>query len=79
MASAKSKGKSIKKVELKITKIKKRDNRIVPFDQSKITDAIKKAFFATREENGDIALKVSNAALSLSTPNTTWKPADSKP
>lgn len=40
--------------------IKKRDNRIVPFDQSKITDAIKKAIHAVREENGHGAQKVSN-------------------
>lgn len=67
MATSKTKigaaKKSAKKVELKITKIKKRDNRIVPFDQSKITNAVKKSLYAVRGENGDIALKVSNGVV----------------
>lgn len=52
-------------VTLKIDKIKKRDNRIVSFDQSKITNAIKKALWAIREENGDTAQKISNEAVNI--------------
>lgn len=61
--SAKSKEKSIKKAELKVIGVKKRDNRIVPFDQSKITNAIKKAIFAVKEENGQSAQKVSDEVV----------------
>ena len=43
--------------------IKKRDNRIVPFNQSKITDAIKKAIHAVREEGGHSVQKVSDEAV----------------
>lgn len=60
---AKSKEKSIKKAELKVIGVKKRDNRIVPFDQSKITNAIKKAIFAVKEENGQSAQKVSDEVV----------------
>lgn len=53
----------MKNIEQKVDKIKKRDNRIVLFDQSKITEAIKKAFFAVKRENGAIAKKVSNEVV----------------
>lgn len=61
--SAKSKEKSIRKSELKVAGVKKRDNRIVPFNQSKITEAIKKAIFAVKEENGHSAQKVSDEVV----------------
>ncbi|KKQ51234.1 MAG: Ribonucleoside-diphosphate reductase [Parcubacteria group bacterium GW2011_GWD2_38_12] len=54
-----------KKIEHKVDKIKKRDNRIVPFDQSKITNAIKKSFFAVKEENGVTSKKVSNEVVKM--------------
>jgi len=44
----------------KISFIKKRDGRIVSFDQEKITDAVRKAFLVVREEDGVVALKISN-------------------
>ena len=44
----------------KIYFIKKRDGRIVSFDQEKITDAVRKAFLVAREEDGAVALKVSD-------------------
>lgn len=53
----------MKKAELKVLGVKKRDNRIVSFDQSKITDAIKKAIFAVKEENGQSAQKVSDEVV----------------
>lgn len=63
--SEKGKKASKPSIVLKIDKIKKRDSRIVPFNQSKITDAIKKSFLATREENGDVVSKVSNEVVRL--------------
>lgn len=59
------KGSAPSKIELKIDKIKKRDNRIVPFDQSKITDAVKKSLWAVREENGETAQKIANEAVKI--------------
>jgi len=50
-------------VKNKFTKIKKRDGRIVDFDQKKITDAIFKALTATNEGGPRIAKKVSDKAI----------------
>ena len=47
----------------KVSKIRKRDGRIVEFKQQKITDAIHKAFIAVREKDGKLAKKVSNVAV----------------
>jgi ribonucleoside-diphosphate reductase alpha chain len=56
--------KKIKNVfENKISFIKKRDGRIVPFDQKKITEAIRKAFLVAREEDGAVTLKISNEVV----------------
>lgn len=63
--SAKAKKTKGQTVILKINKIKKRDNRIVPFNQEKITDAIKKSLWAVREENGETAQKISNEAVKI--------------
>ncbi len=47
-----------------ITRIKKRDGRIAPFEQEKITDAIGKAFLATTGKRNDAAAgKVSGAVV----------------
>lgn len=55
----------IKSIKQKVEKIKKRDNRIVPFDQTKITNAIKKALSAAREDNIRDAQKISNEAVKI--------------
>ncbi len=49
----------------KIQKIKKRDGRIVFFDQQRITNAVHKAFMATREEDGKIAKKISDKTVKI--------------
>lgn len=46
-----------------IERIKKRDGRIVPFDQSKITEAIRKAFEATGEKDGKRAKEISDKVV----------------
>ncbi len=48
-----------------ISKIKKRDGRIVNFEQEKITNAIHKAFLATKEKDGDKAKKLSNQVVKI--------------
>ncbi len=48
-----------------ITKIKKRDGRIVDFDQNKITEAIFKAAKASGGENREICQELANQVLSL--------------
>ncbi len=49
-----------------ITSIKKRDGRIAPFDVSKITGAIKKAFDATyRPDNNNTAAALADKVLSI--------------
>ena len=45
---------------IKFNKIKKRDGRIVNFNQSKITEAVFKSFQAKGKENIDLAQKISN-------------------
>ena len=46
-----------------ITKIKKRDGRIVAFDQQRITNAIYKAIAAVKEEDGKLARIISDKAV----------------
>jgi len=46
-----------------ITKIKKRDGRIVDFDQQRITGAIHKAIAAVKEEDGKLAKKISDKVV----------------
>lgn len=46
-----------------ITQIKKRDGRIVPFDQNKITNAIFKALRSVREENVILAEEISDKVV----------------
>lgn len=48
-----------------ITKIKKRDSRVVSFNQEKITNAIHKAFLASKEENGKEAQKISDNVIKI--------------
>jgi len=47
-----------------IRKIRKRDGTLVPFDQNKITNAIKKAFIATKTYNGNI-LNLSDSVVNI--------------
>jgi len=49
----------------KFTRIKKRDGRIVDFDQGKITDAIFKALTATNKGGRRVAQRLSNKAVLL--------------
>ncbi len=56
---------SIKKIQNKITKIKKRDDRIVEFDQQKITEAIFKALTATNKGGKKKAGLLSDKVVSL--------------
>jgi anaerobic ribonucleoside-triphosphate reductase len=48
-----------------ITKIKKRDGRIVDFDQTKITNAIFKAITATNQGDGEKSKKISDKVIQL--------------
>ncbi|HAM95408.1 MAG: Ribonucleoside-diphosphate reductase [Candidatus Azambacteria bacterium GW2011_GWB2_46_37] len=48
-----------------IQQIKKRDGRVVPFDQKRITDAIHKAITATGEEDGVVAKRISDKAVKV--------------
>jgi len=52
-------------VKVKITQVKKRDDRLVDFDQAKITQAIFKALTATKEGGKGIAKKVSDQVVDL--------------
>ncbi len=49
----------------KISKITKRDGRIVDFDEKKITNAILKALTAVKRGNGTLAEKLSNEVVKL--------------
>ena len=51
--------------ENKVTKIKKRDGRIVDFDQSKITSAIFKAITATNQGDGVRSKKISDKVIQI--------------
>ena len=48
----------------KLSFIKKRDGRVVPFDEKKIYQAIHKAFIAVREKDGIIVAKVTKKVIS---------------
>jgi ribonucleoside-diphosphate reductase alpha chain len=48
-----------------ISEIKKRDGRIVKFEQKKITDAIHKALVAAHQKDGKIAKRLSNNVVSI--------------
>ena len=49
-----------------IVQIKKRDGRLVPFDQSKIADAILKAFQATYQpDSGPVAAQLAEEVRTL--------------
>jgi ribonucleoside-diphosphate reductase alpha chain len=48
-----------------ITKIKKRDGRIVDFDPSRIKDAIHKALIAVELENGERAENITREVVKL--------------
>ncbi len=50
---------------MKITKIRKRDNRIVEFNQDKITQAIFKAITAVSGKDGKVAKKLSDQAVKI--------------
>ena len=52
-------------MKIKITKIQKRDGRIVDFDQEKITKAIAKALTATGQGDGKKAKKLSDKILAF--------------
>ena len=49
----------------KVSKIRKRDDRIVNFDQKKITNAIRKALTAAKQANGELAKKLSDSVVKL--------------
>lgn len=48
-----------------IEQIKKRDGRIVPFDQQRVTEAIHKAISAVGDEDGVRAVKISNKVIKI--------------
>ena len=48
-----------------ITKIRKRDGRIVDFEQEKITNVISKALTATKQGDGEKAEKLSSRVVDL--------------
>jgi ribonucleoside-triphosphate reductase len=48
-----------------IKKIRKRDGRVVPFDQSRITNAIFKAITAVKEGDGKLAKKLSDQVVKI--------------
>ena len=55
-----------RKVDLMITKIKKRDGRLVYFNPEKIKEAIKKAMFASKSEIADLDLLVDEVVVNAS-------------
>jgi len=50
---------------VKVSKITKRDGRIVDFDQTKITNAILRALMAVERGDGDLAKRLSNEVVKL--------------
>lgn len=48
-----------------VSKIRKRDGRIVDFDQKKITNAILKALTAAKHGNGELAKGLSDSVVKL--------------
>lgn len=53
------------KIKNNIEKVRKRDGRVVNFEQEKIAEAVHKAVVATNQGNGEISKKVSDKAVSL--------------
>ncbi len=53
------------KTKNNIEKVLKRDGRVVPFDQNKITEAVHKAIVATNQGDGEASKKVSDKVISL--------------
>ena len=53
------------KEKINIEKVKKRDGRIVDFEQEKITEAIHKAVVATNQGDGEVSKKISDKVVSL--------------
>ncbi|MCX6740839.1 MAG: ribonucleoside triphosphate reductase, partial [Candidatus Parcubacteria bacterium] len=51
--------------KIKLTQIKKRDGRLVPFDQNRITNAIYRAITAVEGEDGKLSKKLSNRVVEL--------------
>jgi len=58
-------GKSSKKNDLKINQIRKRDGRVVPFDEEKITNAIYKAIAATGGRDRTLAESLSKRVVEI--------------
>lgn len=52
-------------MRVKISKIRKRDGRIVRFDPNKITNAIRKAIVAVKMEDGELAERLSEEVVSI--------------
>lgn len=50
---------------VEITKIRKRDGRVVEFDPGKITNAILKSFTATKTKNGEVAKKLTKQIVEI--------------
>lgn len=50
---------------VEITKIRKRDGRVVEFDHGKITNAILKSFTATKTKNGEVAKKLTKQIVEI--------------
>lgn len=50
---------------MKISQIRKRDGRVVKFDQSRITDAIHKAMVAVAEKDGRLAKRLSDETVGI--------------
>lgn len=50
---------------MKISQIRKRDGRVVKFDQSRITDAIHKAIVAVAEKDGRLAKRLSDETVGI--------------
>ena len=46
-----------------ITRVRKRDGRLVEFNQEKITDAIRKSLIASRVEDVSIAVSISDSVV----------------
>jgi len=53
------------KIKNNIDKIRKRDGRVVDFEQEKITEAIHKAVVATNQGDGEVSKKISDKVVSL--------------
>ena len=54
-----------KEANNKITKVQKRDGRVVEFEQAKITDAVHKAITSVGHGNGQESRKISNRVVDI--------------